>query len=351
MVKYCPQCGAPNEDDAKFCIRCGYKFPQEEKYFSKSSNNIQEPIVEKFYIEIINRGDAKKHFDEANRLYHLGKYAEAVKEYDEALAIDPNFKEAHYNKGLALYNLKRYEEAIEEYDKALAIDPNFKQAHNNKGLALYNLKRHEEAIKEFDKALAIDPNYKQAHNNKGLALHNLKRYEEAIEEYDKALAIDPYYTDANYNKNLIIKYKKWSKKLTEYIVIGVVIAISITLVANYYSYTSSNVYVSAINYTITVYYSSGKYAPFTLSKSFSGFNASSGATEILTYTISELLYAPYSLTINSITVETSGFQITSISPSLPYTIGYGSASISISVKLPNSYAGTLNFNVIETIND
>ena len=46
MVKYCPQCGAPNQDDAKFCIRCGYQFPQEEK----------------FHIEIINREDAKKHF-------------------------------------------------------------------------------------------------------------------------------------------------------------------------------------------------------------------------------------------------------------------------------------------------
>jgi len=122
-------------------------------------------------------------------------------------------------------------------------------------------------------------------------------------------------------------------------------------VTTYYSYTSSSVYVSAVNFAITVYYSSGKYAPFTLSESFSGFNASSGGTEILTYTINELPYAPYSLTINSITVETPGFQITSISPSLPYTIGYGNASISISVELPNSYAGTLNFNVIESIND
>jgi len=123
------------------------------------------------------------------------------------------------------------------------------------------------------------------------------------------------------------------------------------LVANYYSYTSSSVYVSSINFATSVYYSSGKYAPFTLSESLSGFNASSGVTEILIFTINELLYAPYSLTINSITVETPGFQITSISPSLPYTIGYGNASISISVELPNSYAGTLNFNVIESIND
>jgi len=26
-VKYCPRCGAPNDDDANFCIKCGYRFP------------------------------------------------------------------------------------------------------------------------------------------------------------------------------------------------------------------------------------------------------------------------------------------------------------------------------------
>lgn len=27
MVKYCPKCGFPNPDDAKFCMRCGYQLP------------------------------------------------------------------------------------------------------------------------------------------------------------------------------------------------------------------------------------------------------------------------------------------------------------------------------------
>ena len=28
MVKYCPRCGAPNEDNALFCSKCGWQFPQ-----------------------------------------------------------------------------------------------------------------------------------------------------------------------------------------------------------------------------------------------------------------------------------------------------------------------------------
>ena len=39
-------------------------------------------------------------------------------------------------KVLALYNLGKYEEAIKCYDKAIEIDPNYADAWNNKGLAL-----------------------------------------------------------------------------------------------------------------------------------------------------------------------------------------------------------------------
>ena len=165
----------------------------------------------------INKNDAKKHFDEGNRLYDSEKYLEAIEEYDIALDIDPNLKEAHNNKGNALHNLGRYDEAIEEYDKALAIDPNDKEAHYNKGITLRHLKRYEEAIKEYDKALAIDPNDKEAHYNKGIALDNLGRYEEAIKEYDKALAIDPNYKEAHNNKGIALdNLGRYEEAIKEY---------------------------------------------------------------------------------------------------------------------------------------
>jgi len=150
----------------------------------------------------INSDDAKKHFDEGARLYNLKKYPEAIEEYDKALVIDPNFKEAHNGKGNALFLLGRYEEAIKEYDKALAIDPNDEEAHNKKGFVLFwHLGRYEEAIKEYDKALAINPNDEEAHHNKGyVLLYHLGRYEEAIKGYDKALAINPNDEVAHHNK-------------------------------------------------------------------------------------------------------------------------------------------------------
>ncbi len=37
MVKYCPRCGAQNDDDANFCIKCGYNFNQKIKVAGPSS--------------------------------------------------------------------------------------------------------------------------------------------------------------------------------------------------------------------------------------------------------------------------------------------------------------------------
>ena len=35
MTKYCPVCGYPNPDDAMFCAKCGYKFPQPSQQASQ----------------------------------------------------------------------------------------------------------------------------------------------------------------------------------------------------------------------------------------------------------------------------------------------------------------------------
>ncbi len=130
----------------------------------------------------------------------LGRHEEALRCYDQALAIDLQFAAAWNSKGASLAALGRHEEALGCYDQALAIDPQFAGAWDNKGVSLAALDRREEAINCFDQALAIDPRYVSAWTNKGSALADLGRPEEAIGCYDQALAIDPRYALAWYNK-------------------------------------------------------------------------------------------------------------------------------------------------------
>jgi tetratricopeptide (TPR) repeat protein len=119
--------------------------------------------------------------------YGSGNYTEAIKYYDKALAIKPNYVAALNNKGLALSGLGNYTGAIKYYDKALAKNPDYVEGLNNKGLALYALGNYTGAIKYYDKALAKNPNYVNSLNNKGNALIKLGRNKEAIATYGEAL--------------------------------------------------------------------------------------------------------------------------------------------------------------------
>ncbi len=126
----------------------------------------------------------------------LARYDEAIQDYDEAIKLDPNYKEAFFNRGLALAVLEKFDEAIQDYDEAIKLDPNYKEAFFNRGLALAALDKFDEAIKDYDEAIKLDPKNKEAFYNKGLALVALGKCSEAIKAYDEAVTLDPNYNDA-----------------------------------------------------------------------------------------------------------------------------------------------------------
>ena len=66
--------------------------------------------------------ETQNFIDKGTALQKLGRYEEAIEQYDNVLAIDNNNTDAFYLKGTALQELGYYDEAIDQYDKILAID-------------------------------------------------------------------------------------------------------------------------------------------------------------------------------------------------------------------------------------
>ncbi len=54
-------------------------------------------------------------------------------------------------------------EALANYDKAIALKPDFAQAHNNRGTALQDLNRPAEALASYEKAITLKPDFAQAY--------------------------------------------------------------------------------------------------------------------------------------------------------------------------------------------
>jgi Tfp pilus assembly protein PilF len=140
------------------------------------------------------RKSAEIHHDLGVEALRAGRFPDAIREFDAALAIDDAFPEALRGRALVLdLGFGRTDDAEKAYRRALALRPAFSEARNDLGQLLARTGRYDEAIANFDLALA-NMLYKEpyvARVNKGLALYRSGRREEGVAELRAALAGAP----------------------------------------------------------------------------------------------------------------------------------------------------------------
>lgn len=88
----------------------------------------------------------------------------------------------HINRGNTFLQRHAYEEAIKEYEEALKLDPtntiakdNIVMTHNNWGINLVNRKQYKEAMEQWQTCLSLSPGNKNAQRNIALLRATLER--------------------------------------------------------------------------------------------------------------------------------------------------------------------------------
>jgi type II protein arginine methyltransferase len=136
-----------------------------------------------------------------------GDHEGAVRQFDQAIAIEPRIAAYHNNRAEVLRALARYDEAIAGYRRALALRPDFAEALNNLGAVLRDLGRLNEALACFEQALPLQPGFALAHMNLGTTLQRLGRIDEAMACFDKALGLKPDLAAAHMHRGQILEAK------------------------------------------------------------------------------------------------------------------------------------------------
>jgi tetratricopeptide (TPR) repeat protein len=121
------------------------------------------------------------------------KLDDAVRSFELAIRVDPNYVDAWIKKGYALFHLSEYAIAISSYDRALEIDINNSEAWNLKGLAYYKMKNYDQAIRSCEKAVDIDPNDAMSWYNKACYLTLVGKVDEGMDALKRSIEIDISY--------------------------------------------------------------------------------------------------------------------------------------------------------------
>ena len=100
------------------------------------------------------------HTDIADIYYALGIYDEAIKEYEKALSLNPDFVDIRTKLGIALREAGEIDWAINEFEKALNKKPDYVQALFAIGFSYYKAGKPNKAKEYWKKLLKHNPDDK-----------------------------------------------------------------------------------------------------------------------------------------------------------------------------------------------
>ena len=132
-------------------------------------------------------------------LSEQGRFVEAAREFERALAAAPRDAEVLNNLGCAQDSAGKHQEALATYAKAISLTGDFCAPHYNMGNSLKALGRSVEAADCYRRALALDPSLPQGWHNLALSLQDIGSLDEAQEALERALELRPDYLQAEHS--------------------------------------------------------------------------------------------------------------------------------------------------------
>lgn len=176
-------------------------------------------------------------FERANMHYGEGNLAEALADYDGALAIDPENARIYNNRAVAHATVGNVAQALADYEQAVIFDPGYVRAYQNRlvlhqregdlagmvvdygwlatfdlanratyayrqGLLLRRLGDDAGARRAFDAAIEANPQQVDAFYERGVLNFAEGQLDAAIADLEEAVILSPRAADAHYARGL-----------------------------------------------------------------------------------------------------------------------------------------------------
>jgi tetratricopeptide (TPR) repeat protein len=126
----------------------------------------------------------------ARTFIDMRRFDRAIADLDFTLARREHAYE-HYMRGLARCQQGRPAQALPDFDRAIALQPENSQFYRGRALARVELGRTDDALDDAETLVRLAPNHGHSYYTRGRALHAAGRPAAALEDLDRVVAMRP----------------------------------------------------------------------------------------------------------------------------------------------------------------
>lgn len=151
---------------------------------------LRVPMTPEDVERLKGREKASEPYNKGLSLAEEGSYLDAVREFRNAIAIDPGFVDAHYNLGVTYQKLGSNEKALEQFQDVVRLRPDVALYHYALGNAYFHLSRYDEAAEVFKEAIERNGTHAKSLYSLAVCYEKLGRREQAIDTWKRYLEVD-----------------------------------------------------------------------------------------------------------------------------------------------------------------
>jgi tetratricopeptide (TPR) repeat protein len=148
------------------------------------------------------------------------QYVKAERDYTTWITYIERFdaheylSRAYYNRANTRKMMGRYDDALVDYNRTLELHPQHVDARNNRGNMYADMKDDDKALEDFNEIIRMDPKYVNAYYNRGNMYRRRNMHQDAIRDYTMAIQLCPKYADAYFNRAICFREMKQSINCT-----------------------------------------------------------------------------------------------------------------------------------------
>jgi tetratricopeptide (TPR) repeat protein len=121
---------------------------------------------------------------------NLGRFNEALEQYERAIFLDSTYAPAYYGRALINPVINPDQDIISDLDQALLLDPEYGEVYIERAKYYLDRESYQQAFEDAALAVEFLPESHIAHLYLGWALLELRQYSEAKEAVDRSLELD-----------------------------------------------------------------------------------------------------------------------------------------------------------------